>query len=227
MSVVRGSGELSAARRVAAVERRVAQQWAAIPSVTDNEELLQRRRLQIAGAAYEEFARTGFASTSVSTVARHAGMDKRTLYDYVRDKHDLLYIVFLYFLPRQVQAIGGALADVDDPVDQIRAMARAHLTFLDEHESLGLLYYREMRHLRREQISEVLEMIGAIVELYEEVIRRGADEGRFRTSNARLAARTLAAALDMPSLTAWDVSRYDLSAIEKEILHVVLDGLVA
>jgi AcrR family transcriptional regulator len=226
MSVVRGPGEGFAARRVSAVNRRAAQQWAAIPSLTDNEELLWRRRLQIARAAYEEFARTGFASTSVSTIARNAGMDKRTLYDYVRDKHDLLYIVFLYFLPRQVEAVAGALTGVTDPVDQVRAMAHAHLTFLAENESLGLVYYREMRHLRREQISEVLAMIGAIVDLYEDVIRSGAEEGRFRTSNARVAARTVAAALDMPSLAAWDVGQYEPATVEDEVLHVVLDGLV-
>jgi AcrR family transcriptional regulator len=193
--------------------------------VTDNEDLLGRRRAQIAEAAYDQFAESGFQFSSVSEVARRAGMDKRTMYDYVGDKRDVLYLVFLHFLPQQLRMIGGALDDADDPPMQLSRMGHEHLSFLERRPGLALLYYREMRYLSRDQIRDCLWFIGEVVALYEEAIRRGIDRRLMASPEPHVAARMFAAALDMPTLVAWDLGGYDRAAVEQEILRATLDGL--
>jgi AcrR family transcriptional regulator len=210
-----------------AVERRVEELLEAIPYVTDNRDLLARRRAQIAAAAFEEFALVGFRSTSVSSVARRAGMDKRTMYDYVGDKHDVLYLVFLTFLPRQIQHIAATLSDDDEPMVQLEKMAHAHLEYLAEKSSLAFMYYREMRYLHREQIDEVLWVIGQVISLYEGAVRRGVAAGTMVSDEPHVAARLVAAACDMPTLAAWDLGAYDPSVVEHEILRLTLNGLRA
>ncbi|UGS35572.1 TetR/AcrR family transcriptional regulator [Capillimicrobium parvum] len=227
MSVGEESPSSAAQRRWETLAARVAQMREAIPYVTANTELLESRRSQIAEAAYAAFCANGFRSTSVSDVAGLAGMDKRTLYDYVGDKPDLLYLVFLHFLPDQVKRMGSALRDRDDPVMQLQRMGRAHLRFLAEYPGLGLLYYREMRYLHREQIRDLLWLIGETITLYRTAIERGAAAGLIVTDDAHVAARVFAAGLDMPSLTAWDLASSDPKIVEREILRFALDGLRA
>lgn len=57
----------------------------------------ERTRRRIIDAAYELFWRSGFARTSVDSIAARSGLTKRTLYSYFRSKDDLLAAVLLHF----------------------------------------------------------------------------------------------------------------------------------
>jgi AcrR family transcriptional regulator len=52
---------------------------------------------RIIDAAYESFWRSGFIRTSVDSIAKRAGLTKRTLYSYFRSKDDLLAAVLLHY----------------------------------------------------------------------------------------------------------------------------------
>jgi AcrR family transcriptional regulator len=53
-------------------------------------------RRRIINAAYEMFWRSGFARTSIDSIAVRSGLTKRTLYSYFRSKDDLLAEVLTY-----------------------------------------------------------------------------------------------------------------------------------
>ena len=53
-------------------------------------------RRRIINAAYEMFWRSGFARTSIDSIAARSGLTKRTLYSYFRSKDDLLAEVLAY-----------------------------------------------------------------------------------------------------------------------------------
>lgn len=54
-------------------------------------------RQRIIDAAYECIWRSGFARTSLDTIALRAGVTKRTLYSYFRSKDDLLEAVLAHY----------------------------------------------------------------------------------------------------------------------------------
>jgi AcrR family transcriptional regulator len=56
-----------------------------------------RTRRRIVEAAYESFWRSGFARSSVDSIAARAGLTKRTLYSYFPSKDDLLAAVLLRY----------------------------------------------------------------------------------------------------------------------------------
>jgi len=53
-------------------------------------------RRRIINAAYELFWRSGFARTSIDSIAARSGLTKRTLYSYFRSKDDLLAAVLTH-----------------------------------------------------------------------------------------------------------------------------------
>ncbi len=142
--------------RLQNAERAVQQLLSEIPSLTDNPALLQRRREEIVAAALYCFARDGFERATVTDIARRIGMDKRTVYDYVKDKTDILYLLFLHYLPAQLRNLATAVDDAAPPLDQLRALVGRHITYVEEHDSIVLVMYREMRHLHRHQITNLL-----------------------------------------------------------------------
>jgi AcrR family transcriptional regulator len=78
-------------------------------------------RRRIIDAAYECIWRSGFARTSVDSIAARAGVTKRTLYGYFRSKDDLLAEVLLRYnelATARLQHIAGRMpADRDGMID--------------------------------------------------------------------------------------------------------------
>jgi len=61
-------------------------------SVKD-ERLIQKRRDQMINGAVKLFIEKGFHRTTTREIARAAGFSIGTLYEYIREKEDVLYLV--------------------------------------------------------------------------------------------------------------------------------------
>ncbi len=226
----RAAAERLQERTVAIVEGAVAEadrMLDRIPRVTANQELLARRRGDIVDSAYVEFAKRGFHGASVSDVAARAGIDKRTLYDYVADKEDILYLVYLHHLVDQIRLIGGAVSGDAGPEQQLRNVIAAHIEHITTNEHLALLTYREMRNLDRERITNCLHLIECIMRIYDAVIESGVEQGVFVTASPRIAGHAVRAALDMPGLAGWDLRRFSRAEVVRNLTDLLLHGLVA
>lgn len=213
--------------RLDAAELRIDQLREAIPVAGKNRELQDRRQAQIVEAAYQEFRNPGFHRTTVNDIARRAGIDKRTLYDYVGDKHDILYLLFLSYLPKELERLAGAVLQNQQPIEQIKNLIREHLAFIRANKDLVLLSYREMRYLHRGQISNLLWLIDEIMAVYDFVLGRGMEMGVMRELNPRIVGHAVRAGLDMPGLSSWDLDRFEDEEIERELMILFLNGLLS
>ncbi|SRR5216683_403077 len=211
--------------RLQNAERAVQQLLSEIPSLTDNPALLQRRREEIVAAALYCFARDGFERATVTDIARRIGMDKRTVYDYVKDKTDILYLLFLHYLPAQLRNLATAVDDAAPPLDQLRALVGRHITYVEEHDSIVLVMYREMRHLHRHQITNLLGLIDDIVSIYDTVLERAIDQGIVPAGPVRVVSHAIRAVLEMPGLTAWDLRRFDPDDVRAVLINFVVSGV--
>jgi AcrR family transcriptional regulator len=208
------------------VDTEVVQMLDRIPRVTENRDLLERRRSDIIASAYEEFAAHGFHGTSVSDVAGRAGIDKRTLYDYVANKEDILYLLYVHHLSNQVHLLGAAITPDDEPVQQLRNLIAAHLDHITSHEQLALLTYREMRNLDRTRITSCLYLIECIMRIYDAVLEWGVDEGVLHVESPRLIGHAVRATLDMPGLASWDLRRFSRGEVLRNLTELLLHGVV-
>lgn len=78
-------------------------------------------RRRVIDAAYELFWRSGFARTSIDSIAARSGLTKRTVYSYFRSKDDLLAAVLAYhgeLAMKRLRRIGDRMpADRDGMID--------------------------------------------------------------------------------------------------------------
>src|SRR5688572_1255129 len=65
----------------------------AIKSLIKNETLLSARRAQLTSTATDVFIERGFSAVSVNEIAEAAGMSIGSLYKYIRQKEDILWLV--------------------------------------------------------------------------------------------------------------------------------------
>lgn len=107
----------------------------------------QERRQKIVTAATRLFGRRGIAQTSLTDVARLAGVPLPSLYDYFRDKQDLVAAVpeenyqALYLL-----LAAGTPGDVgsSDPRRQLRDIFARNLEYIRANPDWGRVFFLEI-----------------------------------------------------------------------------------
>jgi AcrR family transcriptional regulator len=83
------------------------------------------RRAVIHAAAIREFSARGFAATSMANIADAAGMSRPALYQYFRNKGDILASAFTSLIDLAVDAALAALAEPGSTADRLdRCMQR-------------------------------------------------------------------------------------------------------
>jgi len=140
-------------------------------------ELVKKRRAQLVDAAIELFSRVGYHVATVKDVADEAGVSAGLVYQYVADKQDLLFLCFIHIAERKKQEIPLALDGVHEPLARLYAAIEAYSRMIAAEQHAILLFYREIKSLKREQV-EVMKRLefetnDLIVKCIEECIQRG------------------------------------------------------
>src|SRR5919199_6580907 len=82
------------------------------------------KRDAILRAAIDVFAERGYFNAQVADVARAAGVAAGTVYLYFRSKDDLLVSIFEKTMRDALVHGRAAVADVNDPCERLRRLAR-------------------------------------------------------------------------------------------------------
>lgn len=178
-------------------------------------------------AAIKVFARSGFFNSKVADVAREAGVADGTVYLYFKNKDDILVSIFNHYMQEALAAGMASLAEVDDPVEKIRRIVRAHLARLGRDRNLAVVFQVEFRSSTKfmEQFSAT--KVTEYLELIRGVLEDGQKRGVFRPGlNTKVAAKILFGALDEMA-TNWVLSRkrYSLMSTAEPVLDVFLNGI--
>ena len=113
------------------------------PSRPDSEPAPKREA--ILRAAIDVFADRGFFNAQVADVARAAGVAAGTVYLYFRSKDDLLVSIFERTMREAIAEGRAAVADVTDPLERLRRLARVHLARLGRDRNLAVVFQVELR----------------------------------------------------------------------------------
>lgn len=112
-------------------------------------ELVEKRRAQIIKAAIELFGRRGYHGTTIRDIAHRANISVGTIYQYVSDKEDVLFLALIEVLDGYRRDIPVALAGIDGSLERFRAAVHAYCAVIDGKADATVLAYRETKSLRK------------------------------------------------------------------------------
>ena len=184
------------------------------------------KRDAILRAAIDVFAERGFFSAQVADIARAAGVAAGTVYLYFKSKDDLLVSIFERSMREGLAGSRAAIADLPDPPERLRRLARGHLARLGSDRNLAIVFQVELRQSTKfmERFSSTL--LRDYLGLIRQAIADGQREGLFRADlNPTSTAKMLFGALDEMA-TNWILSRrkYSLEADADAVVDLFLNG---
>ncbi len=198
-----------------------------LPPTPKRHRKTELRRQQIFSGALACFERKGFHETSVTDIAEAAGISSGLIYQYFKDKRDLLFQVILEILEAYNRDVPNALVGVKDPILRFQSASLAYYRVINQRVSAALLSYRESESLDRDQIkilkTKELQTNQLIVDCIEECVRAG----YFATPNPELAAYWI-----ITTAHAWGLKNWRLRKITsfddyaRASLRLVTDGML-
>jgi AcrR family transcriptional regulator len=158
----------------------------------------ETRQQQISSACARLIARRGYAATSLRDVAAEVGISTGTLMHHIQSKADLLTATLLGVADEVIDRMETALAQSDDPVEQLRLVVRA---LLGESESVDICWRVWLAFWHEAAIDPGLASVAGDMtmrseQMMAELIGRGIESGRLRCEGAAERAAELAALID-------------------------------
>jgi AcrR family transcriptional regulator len=129
----------------------------------------------------------GYHGTSLRAVAGEVGLQMASLYYYFPSKQDLLLQIMRHTMGDLTATVERAIAGAVDPEERLRAAIRAHILFHAERREEAFIVDAELRALAPANYAAVVETRDRYEQLFAEVLRDGAEQGRFRVPDAKLA----------------------------------------
>jgi AcrR family transcriptional regulator len=158
------------------------------PSI-DEHKLLTRR--QILAATRELLADTGSADLNLGELAAIAEIGRTTIYEYFRDRDDLIASLVEEELPSVISALMSRLDAHGVPGERLLRLAELTVEFVATDRVLGLILHREVPRLSFEAQDRIrlahTELSTALVGFYLE----GVEAGQFRPMAPDLAGRLM------------------------------------
>lgn len=140
----------------------------------------ESKRTQLIKAACKVFARTGFLGATVAEIAKEAGVGDATIYEYFKNKEDLLLAIpeerlknFFKNLEEHLQGIRGS-------ENKLRKVVWYHLNFCRNDKDYTSVLLLELRTNRKFYESAAYQLIKLYNQRLMEIIEEGKREGIFR-----------------------------------------------
>jgi AcrR family transcriptional regulator len=192
-----------------------------------NPKRVNLRRKQIIEGAIKVFIEKGFHLATTREIAEASGITEGTLYNYVRSKEDIVYIVYDYITRILRKEFNDAIEDIDDPKERLMAAMRQNLTSIHNYQDLVMFIYKASTHLDKESLHEVLARETEYIESFEDLLRNYYQGRNVSEAKIKLAADLLAYIPVVVTFRRWSLRRrFDsMEKVQQGILEFVLHGI--
>jgi len=199
-----------------------------VESVVTDPKLIEERRGQIVRAAVKLFSGEGYYTTTIQQIAKEAGVSTGLIYQYFRDKDDILFLSLKLVLETYENEIPPRLEGIEHPVDRLCMALWAYCSIVDELRQATLLAYRSTKSLREDRRALVMADETRTNHLIEACLRACVAGGYMRKVNEHLLAYQYVMFAHAWALKHWALrEKYDLGKYVAEGVRMLIEPFLA
>ncbi len=141
----------------------------------------ESKELRILAAAEEEFSVRGFANAKIADVARKAQVAEGTIYEYFKNKEDLLMSMADKRIQEQLDSL-PELFDIQTPLRKLRRLIRHHFSLHVGNRNFLRIFVTQILLNLRFYPSKAYGAYRRYEEFIETLVREGKEAGAFRAN---------------------------------------------
>ncbi len=194
-----------------------------LPESEDRAAKVQR----ILEAAVRVFARHGFHQSTVAQVAREAGVADGTIYNYFRNKDDILIQFFAVRASQVFARFRSAVSRGENALEKLRLLLRAHLEEFQRDPDMAVVYETETHRSNRLAEEQIRSMAKTYQDILADIIEQGQEEGLFRRDLYTGLVKRLVLGAVQETISSWLRSgrAYDLVSMADPLVDLILYGI--
>ena len=182
---------------------------------------------RILEAAVKVFAEQGFFQSTVSQIAKEAGVADGTIYLYFKNKDDILVQFFSYKTKQVFARFREEVDKADNTIDKLRNLIRRHLEEFQCDRNMAVVYQAETQQSSRLVKKQIKAMSKMYFDIVSEIIEQGQEEGVIRKDlYLSLVKRFILGAVDeVISTWLYSSSQYDLVSMAEPLVELFFKGI--
>jgi TetR/AcrR family transcriptional regulator, cholesterol catabolism regulator len=199
-------------------------------SVKD-ERLVARRRDQMIKGAVSLFKQKGFHRTTTREIAKAAGFSIGTLYEYIRTKEDVLYLVCDSIYDHVSERLQQDLEHKQGTLESLRHGIGNYFRVIDEMQAEVLVMYQEAKSLTKDALPYVLKKENEMAAMFEKLISLCVENGELNLTEkqVKILSHTIIVEGQMWSFRRWTLQKlYTLEEyieLQTELLFSGINGI--
>ncbi len=154
-------------------------------SVKD-ERLVQKRRDQMIKGAVALFKQKGFHAATTREIARAAGFSIGTLYEYIRTKEDILFLVCDSIYDNVRERLEKDLERTKGTIESLKLGIGYYFHIVDEMQTEFLVMYQETKSLPKDAQNYILQKEIDMVAMFERVLRDCVENGELQLTERQV-----------------------------------------
>lgn len=190
-----------------------------------NRALIEKRRQQISDSAMKLFAEKGYHHTSVRDIADLSKISTGSIYDYVRNKEDILFLVSRRFFENLQKEMQGALKGLDDPLMKLKATIEAAVSVIDNFQEYVLITYRESKYFKKKDLIGIFKQESYIINIFLGIIEEGNRMSVFNVREPFAVANLLSLMTHCWALKRYNLKELSLFNFKETLIETVLNGI--
>ncbi|WP_130296862.1 TetR/AcrR family transcriptional regulator [Fictibacillus sp. BK138] len=199
-----------------------------VPSLVKDEKLIQRRREEMVKAAVSLFKKNGFHRTTTREIAKASGFSIGTLYEYIRSKEDILYLVCDSIYDGVKLRLQQDIDSADSGIKGVEKAITAYFKVMDDMQDEVLVMYQEAKSLSDEALPYVLKKELEMTAIFETLLSQSVRKGELDLNEKEIqaAAHNIVIIGQMWTFRRWALQKmYTLEEYTKLQLQQLLHGI--
>ncbi len=186
------------------------------------------KRALILNAAEEVMSEKGLADSSISEIARRAGVKDSIIYQHFKGKEDLLFSIACERMKDVLSLLREHLQAIQDAESRLRKMVWFHLNYNDTHPGYARLLLLECRSCKDFYSSEAYQLIREYSSILYDILKQGVEDGVFRADiNLYVVRGIILGGLDMETLGCLAAGEAENSVCDFETLAAMIHLMIA
>ena len=167
----------------------------------------------------------GYEAMSLRGLATEVGLQPGSLYNHIKTKQELLFVLIHDHMTALHREVEAALAGIADPRAQLEAFTAFHLTYHIERKREVFIGSSEIRSLEPENRATIVALRQAYENRLCAILEEGSRQGLFAIGDVRVTAYAILAMLT--GICTWYEPKGRIGRAELIDIHtrLVLDGV--